>query len=235
MPQLDGQTPSATAPKAYLLMRSFSTDAAFAQFAQAAEPACAAQGGRVFLSQPIHRVQTLEPGAPGCHLWAAEFATRAARDAAWRTLESAGVVDLLTAQSPPVVLAMDGLPPEGLPDPSIPTAANITPPDSAGPPAYMLIEGSVSDQARIDAYRDVILPMIGALGGFYTVFAFASDVAVLSGAWTDQVAIISRWPDVAAAHAFWLSERYQTVAIPKRLGAGDFRVWLAPEAASICA
>jgi uncharacterized protein (DUF1330 family) len=49
---------------------------------------------------------------------------------------------------------------------------------------------------------------------------------VLHGQWTDLIVAISRWPDIGRAHDFWFSERYQTVAIPTRTGAGRFDVQL---------
>ena len=91
----------------------------------------------------------------------------------------------------------------------------------------MVIRGSVSDQAGIDGYRDVILPMLKERGGYYEVFALQpGEVTTLSGQWTEQIFAISRWPQRASAEDFWYSERYQTVAIPRRLGAGHFSVHL---------
>jgi uncharacterized protein (DUF1330 family) len=91
----------------------------------------------------------------------------------------------------------------------------------------MLIRGSASDPARMDGYRDVILPMIKERGGYYEVFALQPGAVVAwSGAWTEQIFAISRWPERSAAEDFWYSDRYQSVAIPKRLGAGRFAVHL---------
>jgi uncharacterized protein (DUF1330 family) len=215
------------APLAHLLVKSYSTDAVFRAFALAANAATARNGGLTYLNERMHFVAVLEPTSRGCHLWAAQFATPAARDAAWTELSAHGWVTELTAEEPPVILAINGLPPEGLEDDAVPTAANVTPPPSAGPRAYMLIEGTPEDQDRINNYRDVILPMLKERGGYYTIFELGASLTVLSGQWTDMIIAISRWPDIDAAYDFWLSDRYQSVAIPMRTGAGRFSVLLA--------
>lgn len=214
-------------PLAHLLVKSFSTDAVFRAFALAGSAASARQGGTTYLDARLHDVTVLEPASRGCHLWAAQFPTAAARDAAWAELAAHGWASALTAEEPPVILAINGLPPEGLEDDAVPTAANVTPPPSPGPRAYMLIEGTPEDQDRINSYRDVILPMLKARGGYYTIFELGASLSVLSGQWCDMIIAISRWPDRAAAQDFWLSDRYQSVAIPMRTRAGRFSVLLA--------
>jgi uncharacterized protein (DUF1330 family) len=210
----------------HLFVRSFSTDHHFRQFSAHAGVAVRELGCTVDLAASLHQCRFLEPGSDTGHVWAAQCPTRAALDALWDNLSAGGLIAALDDGRAPQCLAIPGLPVAGLPDPSIPTAANITPPASAGPTAYMIIEGAVTDQVRIDTYRDVILPMIGERGGYYTVFAFADQIKILSGIWGHQLFIISRWPDLATAKDFWFSDRYQTVAIPRRLGAGTFDVAL---------
>ena len=72
-------------------------------------------------------------------------------------------------------------------------------------------------------------PGLAALGGACAslgeVFAVApGEVTALSGVWRDQIFAISRWPTRAAAEDFWFCDRYQTQAIPLRVGYGRFDV-----------
>lgn len=82
-------------------------------------------------------------------------------------------------------------------------------------------------EARMDAYRDIILPMLRERGAHYPLFELGGAVGVLHGHWQEGILAISRWPDLARAHDFWFSDRYQKVAIPTRTGAGTFDVQLA--------
>jgi uncharacterized protein (DUF1330 family) len=126
----------------------------------------------------------------------------------------------------PQLLVADSLPDAGLPDMmSIPTSASVPRPTAEQRHFFLLVRGSAWDQQRLDAYRDVILPMHFERGGFYESFAIApGQVEALSGVWTDGIFAISRWPSRARAEDFWFSDRYQTEAIPLRLGAGRFTV-----------
>ena len=132
------------------------------------------------------------------------------------------------ARENPLVLAAPGLPPEGLPDMlEIPTTASVTPPANRGPRAYMVIQGSGTDEARMDQYRDIILPMLKEQGAYYIAFEIEGNTEVLAGSWPYDIFAVSRWPDYAAGHAFWDSDRYQNTAIPIRTGAGSFWVHFA--------
>lgn len=216
-----------TEPRQHLIIKAFSTDAHFQAFVTGVAGFVARAGGEVYLVKRLHEVQTLEPGSTPAHLWAAHFSTRAQRQQAWDSAKAAGLLAALDDGRAAIALAVAELPPQGLPDPAIPTAANVKPPTGHGPRAYMLIEGSPTDAARVDRYRDIILPMIAERGGYYTLFELGAGVEVWSGQWQESIFAISRWPDVGAAYSFWLSERYQTVAVPARLGAGAFNVLLA--------
>lgn len=98
---------------------------------------------------------------------------------------------------------------------------------SAGPsqpPTLMLIEGSASDQDKMDKYRDIILPMMKERGAYYICFQIGGDVEVLNGEWSEAIFAISRWPTLHQCRDFWLSTQYQKDAIPLRLDIGSFQV-----------
>jgi uncharacterized protein (DUF1330 family) len=184
------------------------------------------QGGEVLAFAPAGRVSGLEPGTIGASLLLARWPAPGAAMTAAASGLVAALGRALPAGSTPLVLQVAGLPVGGLPEMmEIPTVASVPPAPKAPRNALMVIRGSVSDPARIDGYRDVILPMLKERGGYYEVFALQpGEVTALSGVWTEQIFAISRWPQRANAEDFWYSERYQTVAIPKRLGAGRFTV-----------
>ena len=185
-------------------------------------------GGDVLAWAPPGRTSCLEPGtvAAGMLLasWREPSATMAVATRELLSMLAASV----PADTVPLVLEVNGLPEQGLPEMmEIPTVASVPMAPKLPKNALMVIRGSVSDQARVDGYRDVILPMLKERGGYYEVFALLpGEVKTLSGVWTEQIFAISRWPQRVNAEDFWYSDRYQTVAIPKRLGAGRFSVHL---------
>lgn len=185
-------------------------------------------GGDVLAWAPPGRISCLEPGTVASGILLARWP----EPGATMSVATGKIVSLLAsavpAHSTPLVLAVNGLPERGLPEMmEIPTVASVPVAPKSPRNALMVIRGSVSDQTRIDGYRDVILPMLKERGGYYEVFALQpGEVTTLSGRWTEQIFAISRWPQRANAEDFWYSERYQTVAIPRRLGAGRFSVHL---------
>jgi uncharacterized protein (DUF1330 family) len=181
--------------------------------------ACVANRGEVVVRAAAAAVATLEPGTVQTSLLIARFAFAADLDAAW-----SAVAPTLPATAQ--ALAAPGLPYEGWPGHAVPTIATVDVPTGSTPRAFMLIEGTGTDDTRMDAYRDIILPMIRARGGYYPLFELGGGVRVLAGSWSEAVLAISRWPTIAAARDFWFSERYQTVAIPIRTGVGRFEVQL---------
>lgn len=181
---------------------------------------CVAARGVVLAAAPQSAVEVLEQGTTrhGA-LLIARFAHPDELDAAW----SARPRDLPEdAQA----LATPGLPWEGWPGDFVPTIATVDVPAGEGPRAYMLIEGTGTDEARMDAYRGVILPMLRERGAFYPVFEFGGGVRALHGGFDWAFIAISRWPDIGRARDFWYCDRYQQVAIPLRTGAGSFEVQL---------
>jgi uncharacterized protein (DUF1330 family) len=187
-----------------------------------------AAGGDVLAWAPPGRISCLEPGTVASGILLARWPEPGATmDEATGKLVSM-LASAAPAHSTPLVLEINGLPERGLPEMmEIPTVASVPVAPKSPRNALMVIRGSVSDQARVDGYRDVILPMLKERGGYYEVFALQpGEVSALSGEWTEQIFAISRWPQRANAEDFWYSERYQTVAIPRRLGAGRFSVHL---------
>jgi uncharacterized protein (DUF1330 family) len=183
-------------------------------------------GGVALAARADVEVEQLEPGTPPAMIVLGRWPSRAEFDAAWTSTVADRIDTLLGRRA--IVLAMSGLPPEGLPeDLEIPTVASVPPIHDSAPPAYMTIQGSVSDQARIAGYRDVILPMMKQLGAYYIVFLIEEGaVRVLRGTWNEQIFAISAWPTQASAHDFWYSDRYQTVAVPIRAPISAFNVHL---------
>jgi uncharacterized protein (DUF1330 family) len=201
-----------------LIVKSFAQQARFAAFvAQARAQDASVQ---VLACTGLHDMQALEPGSLPAGLWIAKTSSETSRSG----LAHLAAQVLAPQAAPPIVLsaplAVDlG---EGFPTPE--RAASLA---KGQQPAYMLIEGSVSDPAPMDAYRNIIFPLIRARGGHYLVYAGADQVEVLGAPWHAQFLAVSVWPGRALARDFWLCDRYQQDAIPTRTGAGQFSVLLA--------
>ena len=182
-------------------------------------------GSTVLASVSADAVECLEPGTPESAIFLMEFERVEQVNAFWASGRHQSLLAAMNSQAGLLALAVPGLPYAGLPDAmEIPTIASVKPPEGRGPRAFMVIQGRVTDQKRIDQYRDILLPLIVAQGAYYTAFEIAGGVEVLMGEWPWGIFAISRWPDHAAGQAVWNSERYQTKAIPMRTGAGTFHV-----------
>lgn len=176
--------------------------------------------GEVLAAGPRIAVTPLEPGTAHTGLVIARFPFVEDRDALWAQSADLAASDLnLTA------LAAAGLPWEGWPGHFVPTVATVDVPDAGDAPrTYMLIEGTGTDQERMDRYRDIILPMMRERGAYYVAFELGGSVRVLAGAWSEGIFAISRWPSRAHAEDFWFCNEYQMTAMPIRTGAGRFDV-----------
>lgn len=190
-----------------------------------AEPLVEQHGGKVLAAVAADDVECLETGTPRAGMLLAEFDDPAAIRRLWASDAHAGARELLSRTDSALAFGAAGLPYAGLPEaPEIPSLASVTPPEGRGLHHYMLIQGIGTDQERMDRYRDIILPMIKEEGAYYTLFEIEGNVDILIGESDYKVFAISRWPDHAAGHAFWYSDRYQNTAIPARTGAGEFWV-----------
>jgi uncharacterized protein (DUF1330 family) len=187
--------------------------------------AVAAEGGVLLAVGPAADNAYLEIGTPPKSVIVATWPSQAAVIAAWPSIAGniAGAdADALVALAGPC-MAEDGLP-------DFPTRAAAAPMQSPGPPAFMVVEGTVTAAEPMARYRDIIFPMISERGGYYLVYLPRAQVSVLHGDWPWEALIVSRWPDAAAAHDFWYCDRYQKIAIPTRAGSGVFSVILLPAA-----
>jgi uncharacterized protein (DUF1330 family) len=194
-------------------------------YLQAAGPLVTRHGGSVLASVHADDVECLESGTPPAACLLARFDSAAALDSCWSDDAHRAALAPLEGVAGLLVIASPGLPAEGLPEMlEIPTTASVTPPAGRGPRAYMIIQGSSTDQERMDQYRDIILPMLKEQGAYYIAFEIEGGARVLHGEWLYDIFAISRWPDHAAGHEFWDSDRYQNTAIPTRTGAGEFWV-----------
>ena len=90
---------------------------------------------------------------------------------------------------------------------------------------YMIVYGAFTDFERfMNGYQKVVGPMVERFGGRYVLMG--NNSRVLEGHWHDGGgAVISEWPDRAAALRFWNSTEYAQ-ARPLRIGTGEFQVVL---------
>jgi uncharacterized protein (DUF1330 family) len=84
--------------------------------------------------------------------------------------------------------------------------------------AYMVITAQISDIDGFRAYSAVASKLVADFGGEYMVMAPEQNI-LLEGDWPDERRlVISKWPSVEAALAFWNSPEY---AEAKHLRAGN--------------
>jgi uncharacterized protein (DUF1330 family) len=183
--------------------------------------AAIAARGTVLAAEPADAVKVLEDGTIHTGLVIIRFAFAEDLDTFWNSPDATALTE---ADDGLVALACAGLPYEGWPGNFVPTIATVDVPASEAPRSFMLIEGTGTDQDRMDAYRDQILPMMRERGSYYVAFELGGNVRVLAGKWSEGIFAISRWPSKAHAEDFWYSDKYQQECIPIRTGVGKFDV-----------
>ena len=199
---------------AFLTLKTTCNAAAWAEAATSAR-------ATVLAASDAGAVKPLELGTAHTGLVIMRFAFLGDLDAFWM---SQGARELAGADPGLVALACAGLPYEGWPGNFVPTIATVDVPASEDPRTFMVIEGTGTDQDRMDRYRDMILPMMRERGAYYITFELGGNVRVLAGNWGEGIFAISRWPSRAHAEDFWFSDRYQRECIPIRTGVGRFDV-----------
>jgi len=90
-------------------------------------------------------------------------------------------------------------------------------------PAYLLVQGRVTDREGFKAYSAALPPIYRKYGGEYLALVPAALVEVAEGEAEERSVVLARFPSRAAARAFWDSPEYATA---KRLrdGKGSFFV-----------
>jgi len=89
--------------------------------------------------------------------------------------------------------------------------------------AYIVVEANLTDPKKFAPYTQVVPDLVTKFGGEYISIGGASEP--LEGEWADTKIVLHRWPDMAAARAFWYSDEYEQ-AKKLREDTGQFRVIL---------
>lgn len=196
-------------------------------YADACDACLAAHQGHVVLAAPAADGEPLEDGTAQRAVVVLKFPSEADAHAFWSDEAHQTVFTLLFECGGFLsAILVPGIPEDGLPGEPIPTVANVTVPESAGPKAYMLVQGTVSDPDPIGTYMETIIPMIIERGGVYRAWTMPDGPTVLAGDWPPQYVVLSEWPSIAEPRDFWYSDTYQNIAIPTRKPASDFNVLL---------
>ena len=72
--------------------------------------------------------------------------------------------------------------------------------------AYFIVQGTVSDEAKFQKYREVVIPFIAKFGG--KLVARRAKVEVLEGEHDQRPVVMFEFRDMEAIHAFWNSPDY---------------------------
>ena len=90
--------------------------------------------------------------------------------------------------------------------------------------AYIIVEAQITDFESFKPYAQKAAELVAANGGRYVVRG--GDTHSLEGGWDpDTKVVVSEWPDMETARAFWDSPQYRE-ASKMRKGTGKFRVYL---------
>jgi uncharacterized protein (DUF1330 family) len=96
-------------------------------------------------------------------------------------------------------------------------------PANAPRPAYLLVQGQVTDREGFKAYSAALPPIYRKYGGHYVALAPAPQIEVMEGEPERRSVVIAEFPSKEAARAFWNSPEY-TEAKKLREGKGTFYV-----------
>lgn len=90
---------------------------------------------------------------------------------------------------------------------------------------YMIVIGEIHDRdAFLSGYAQVVPPLVARFGGRYLLKGAGGSF--LENGWCERPsALVSEWPDRAAAERFWNSPEYAE-ARALREGIGNFQVLL---------
>ena len=111
---------------------------------------------------------------------------------------------------------------------STPAPDVVTQSGPATAPGYLIVIGKVHQRdAFFDGYVEELPAVYARYGGAY--LALGRDYRVLEGEAAFESFVISRWPSMEAAQAFWNSDEYAPLRRARIDGDwGDFDVYLFP-------
>jgi uncharacterized protein (DUF1330 family) len=93
----------------------------------------------------------------------------------------------------------------------------------ASKPAYLLVQGQVTDMEGFRAYNAALPPIYKKFGGYYLTLTPAAKVEIAEGEPRMESILIAKFPSKEAAWGFWNSPEY-TAAKKLRAGKGKFFV-----------
>jgi uncharacterized protein (DUF1330 family) len=94
---------------------------------------------------------------------------------------------------------------------------------SGGRPAYLLVQGHVTDREGFKAYNAALPPIYRKYGGEYLALVPAPLVEIAEGRAENRSIVLARFPSREAARSFWDSPEY-AAARKLREGKGTFFV-----------
>ena len=94
--------------------------------------------------------------------------------------------------------------------------------------AYLVVEGSITDDAKWAEYRKAVVPLIARYGGKHLTGAGAPEL--LEGTHDGRIIGIFSFPSLQAIHQFWRSPDYVPVKEIRR-DAADLDIWIVPGSA----
>ncbi len=68
-------------------------------------------------------------------------------------------------------------------------------------PAYFIVQATITDEARYQKYREVVVPFIARFGG--KIAARGAKVEVFEGEHDTRSVVMFEFPSMEAIHAFW--------------------------------
>ncbi|MFT8246966.1 DUF1330 domain-containing protein [Roseomonas sp. BN140053] len=90
--------------------------------------------------------------------------------------------------------------------------------------AYMLVQGTITDEEQYGRYREAVMPLIATFGGKHVR---GGTVELLEGQHDERRTALFEFPSLEAIHAFWNSPEYGPVKELRR-GAADLQIWAIP-------
>ena len=94
-------------------------------------------------------------------------------------------------------------------------------------PAYFVVQGTISDEAQFQKYREAVVPFIARFGG--KLIARYAKVEVLEGEHDKRPVVMFEFPDMDAIHAFWEAPDYAPIK-KLRDGIATLNIWAFPGA-----